>query len=341
MTMADNSWHQTETYKALPILAVETLKFIALINSGAAIAVVTYGLGKMPNEALKAPMGCFLFGLVMCAVAYVLAYITQLVLYNEDGRKDWWWRHDWILYVTLAAAIVAVGSFAYGCHLVVEIMTGPVTPQPIGGGLSSLAPPENPGLSASADLALQAAQQQAHSANQQALAAWVQAIVSGLAIWAAVGISNRQRRAEVAQRERDRADLARDRAMVHARAFRSWDERTRHFAGIVEQDHNGAINIIQLVQGDESLLLPPASLRDLAGNLREFGNAASAVQRAFIALQEFRDMRNTMIGWGLEIAAQRFDHVDLDKVLRLTSECIEAIPIARQAVDALLSQSNR
>jgi hypothetical protein len=35
-------WHLTETYKSLITLTVEALKMLALINGGAAIAILTY-----------------------------------------------------------------------------------------------------------------------------------------------------------------------------------------------------------------------------------------------------------------------------------------------------------
>ncbi|GLQ89156.1 hypothetical protein [Dyella flagellata] len=188
----------------------------------------------------------------------------------------------------------------------------------------------------SPDLGLVAAQTQAKAAWWQVAAACAQAVISGAAIWAAVIIANRQTRTDAARRERERAEIARDVAMVHVRAFRAWDEKTRHLKKIAEQGQAGALNMLQLVQGDEYLFQPPESLRVLAGNLREFDNAAKAVQRSFIAAQEFKEMRTVMTGWALAIAAERSDGVDFDKVLRLTTECLTAIPAARNAVDALL-----
>ena len=39
-------WHLTETYKTLITLTVEALKMLALVNGGAAVAVLTY-LGNL------------------------------------------------------------------------------------------------------------------------------------------------------------------------------------------------------------------------------------------------------------------------------------------------------
>lgn len=184
--------------------------------------------------------------------------------------------------------------------------------------------------------ALHLAQEQTRAAWWQVGAAITQALISGGAIWAAVLIAGRQRKDESSIREQQRGALARDLAMLHARAFRAWHERTKHVADILDQGSLGEINILQLVSGDEHFLQPPPAIRNLVGTLREFGPAARSVQRAFIAAERFLEARPQMVAAGLEVAAQRSDPGELRKAGRLARACIEAIPEANRSVNALL-----
>jgi hypothetical protein len=121
--MADDSWHTAETFKALTTLAVEGLKFIALINGGAAIAVVAYGFGHVSRIELGPPMARFLIGVLASAVAYVLAYMTQLALYNESAQLESWLpKHERLLIATIISGVVAIGAFAFGCLKVVALL---------------------------------------------------------------------------------------------------------------------------------------------------------------------------------------------------------------------------
>lgn len=123
--MANDSWHTAETFKGLCTLATEALKFLALINGGGAIAVVAYGLGHVPMTALKFVMAGFLIGIVFTAIAYVLAYLTQLKLFNESSdRKSWGPQHERILGATVISGVVALCAFTYGCLKVFAVFGG-------------------------------------------------------------------------------------------------------------------------------------------------------------------------------------------------------------------------
>lgn len=122
--VASSSWHTEETFKALTTLAIEGLRFIALINGGAAVAVVAYGLGKLPSVSLKGPMACFLVGVVLAAVAHVLAYLTQLALYGEEAEPEHALKgHIWFLWSTVLASSLAIVAFVAGCWCVVSILS--------------------------------------------------------------------------------------------------------------------------------------------------------------------------------------------------------------------------
>src|SRR5690348_3532587 len=83
-------WHIAETYKGLITLSVEALKMVALVNGGAAVAVLTYlgnlaargPSGKLPD--LKAALIWYCAGLVAAVVAFLVAYLAQFRLFNEE-----------------------------------------------------------------------------------------------------------------------------------------------------------------------------------------------------------------------------------------------------------------
>ena len=87
--MSDD-WHLNETYKSLITISIEAFKFCALANGGAAVAILAY-LGNVAAKTdvttpigIRCAMGAFLFGLVMCGLSMVCAYLTQLQLFNEE-----------------------------------------------------------------------------------------------------------------------------------------------------------------------------------------------------------------------------------------------------------------
>ncbi|WP_266182384.1 hypothetical protein [Dyella humicola] len=123
--MAGSPWHQEETFKSLTTLSIEALRFISIANGGAAIAVVAYGLGKLPNASLMRPMTCFLAGVTLTAIAYVLAYVTQLALYNETAElKNGLPPHGAWLWATGIVGVLAVAAFITGCVVVVSMLGG-------------------------------------------------------------------------------------------------------------------------------------------------------------------------------------------------------------------------
>lgn len=121
--MTDTSWHPQETFKGLITLSTEGLRFISLVNGGAAVAVVAYGLGKLPNISLVWPMACFLLGTVLSGLAYIAAYVTQLAVFNESARLgNKLAPHSKWLLATGLLGLLAITSFAVGCSAVVVVL---------------------------------------------------------------------------------------------------------------------------------------------------------------------------------------------------------------------------
>jgi hypothetical protein len=116
--------HSLETYKSLIQLAVESLKLLALLNGGAAIALLAYlgnAAGKnIPMRDMRLPMGCFVAGLFFCGLAFVSSYMTQFRLYNESvgrGSEGPMGPHTHWLWLTMSIVLLSLGMFAFGCFL--------------------------------------------------------------------------------------------------------------------------------------------------------------------------------------------------------------------------------
>ena len=109
--------HWLETYKSLVTLSIEGFKFSALINGGAAVALLAY-LGNVSSKItsvpdMRWPMMAFLVGLALCGFAMLGAYLTQLKLLNEIGRSEKpVMHHSWLLWV--AIGFFALSLFAFG-----------------------------------------------------------------------------------------------------------------------------------------------------------------------------------------------------------------------------------
>ena len=84
--------HWLETYKSLITISIEGFKFAALINGGAAVALLAYlgnVAGKSPLIAdMRCPMAAFLAGLALCGLAMFVAYLTQFMLLNEIRESN-------------------------------------------------------------------------------------------------------------------------------------------------------------------------------------------------------------------------------------------------------------
>jgi hypothetical protein len=101
-------WHIKETYKGLITLSVELVKMLALVNGGAAIALLAY-LGNFAAHAppdqhpphLTDALEWFGTGLFATVATVLFAYCTQLQLYSEERRrhegKPFSIRHSWFL----------------------------------------------------------------------------------------------------------------------------------------------------------------------------------------------------------------------------------------------------
>ena len=96
---------------------MEAIKFLALINGGASIALLAF-LGNIyasgrPIPDMRCAMVLFAFGLVACGLSFATAYFTQLSLLNEIG-SDARQKHSVGLYFTVALFLLSLLLFAVG-----------------------------------------------------------------------------------------------------------------------------------------------------------------------------------------------------------------------------------
>jgi hypothetical protein len=121
-----SEWHLTETYKGLITLSIEALKMLAIVNGGAAVAVLTY-LGNLASRSpvpahvptIKPALLWYCAGLAATVFAFIVAYLTQFRLYSEEialrsgarVRR----RHGIGIALGCGLAVFATSAFGLGC----------------------------------------------------------------------------------------------------------------------------------------------------------------------------------------------------------------------------------
>lgn len=115
--------HALETYRSLIQISMEGMKLLALLNGGAAVALLAY-LGNVSGRGaqtpdMRFPMAFFLVGLIVCGLAFLCSYLTQLRLYDESVHQPstvlaprWpFWLIAAISCVVLSLLCFAIASF--------------------------------------------------------------------------------------------------------------------------------------------------------------------------------------------------------------------------------------
>jgi hypothetical protein len=110
--------HQLETYKSLITISTEGYKFSALINGGAAVALLAY-LGNAAGKGAAYPdmrtaLAWFLGGLLSCGMSMFFAYLTQFSLLNEQAGAFAQRRHMKFLYVAMTLLFLSMLAFGVG-----------------------------------------------------------------------------------------------------------------------------------------------------------------------------------------------------------------------------------
>lgn len=116
--------HAIETFKSLIQISLAGLKLLALLNGGAAVALLAYlgnvaGKGLSPAD-MRLPMGCYLAGLLFCGLAFASSYLTQYWLYNESMEQPVpriVSRHTSWLWSGMTLALLSLAAFGIGSYL--------------------------------------------------------------------------------------------------------------------------------------------------------------------------------------------------------------------------------
>jgi hypothetical protein len=118
----------TETFKSLVSISTEALKSLLLLNGGAIVALLAYlgqsGEARASAHFMRSPLAFFTVGLLLAALAFCTAYLTQLALYNEDGLGPDFKgiRHHVWLRLTLAFGIGSLAAFAIGAFATIRVL---------------------------------------------------------------------------------------------------------------------------------------------------------------------------------------------------------------------------
>ena len=118
--------HAIETYKSLIQVSVEGMKLLALLNGGAAVALLAY-LGNvagklLPLPDMRLPMALFLVGLTLSGFGFLGSYFTQLRLYDESVNQPptvSFPRWQFFLRFGIGSVALSLGAFAAGSALAV------------------------------------------------------------------------------------------------------------------------------------------------------------------------------------------------------------------------------
>ena len=130
-------WHIKETYKGLITISIEALKALALVNGGAAVAILAY-LGNVANVTAHPRLNsvpdmtnallCFAVGLFTTVCAFIFSYLAQLRLFHEERcrhRGKHFADLPWILLViAILLVFTAAAAFGVGCWSSASAMKG-------------------------------------------------------------------------------------------------------------------------------------------------------------------------------------------------------------------------
>jgi hypothetical protein len=115
--LASHHNHRIETYKSMVSISVESFKFLALLNGGAAagmLATIDKLRVAIQHDALQNALSYFVFGLGCNGCAMLFSYVTQVALYNESIGLIPKNRHRFTLYCSLIFTLASLMAFCVG-----------------------------------------------------------------------------------------------------------------------------------------------------------------------------------------------------------------------------------
>ncbi len=121
-------------------ISIEAIKFSALANGGAAVALLAY-LGNVHGKATGQPvadlstaMGWFAGGLLCSGALIASAYLTQLLIFREtfkDSTPRIRAGHKYFLWAACGFFALSLGSFGAGAGSAVMAWSAPAVVAPV------------------------------------------------------------------------------------------------------------------------------------------------------------------------------------------------------------------
>ena len=122
--------HFLETYRSMTTHGAGVLKMMALLNGGAAVALLAFlghTWGNLTRQApnVTGPMAAFVAGLVFCGLAAGTVYLTQFALYRQElypnrPPRVWWRRNEF--WLTISVVFIVLSWIAFGVGAVLALI---------------------------------------------------------------------------------------------------------------------------------------------------------------------------------------------------------------------------
>jgi hypothetical protein len=118
---SEDNWHAKIILESLIHFGTLALKFCFLTNGLAILSLLTF-VGNNPyfSNNIKIGFYFYLAGLVSVSISGILAYFTQLRLYNESMGFETKQLHHLILYCAMGFVIFSILFFCRGSYLVIS-----------------------------------------------------------------------------------------------------------------------------------------------------------------------------------------------------------------------------
>ena len=120
--------HLAETYRSLISISIEFFKALLLINGGSIVAILAF-LGQASNvqqiaKCISFPLGCFVIGTCLSALAFFFSYATQFALFNERiSPKEYSGpKHMCFAYFTAGIAVLSLVAFSVGAFTSIGVL---------------------------------------------------------------------------------------------------------------------------------------------------------------------------------------------------------------------------
>ena len=118
-------WHAEKTYESMITYGTNAIKFVLLANGGAVLSILTF-LGNHSDKiaGVKCAITYFVVGVILGGVANMIAYITQLTLFNQRDEVGIYRDHRTWLYLTMLALVLGIICFAAGSLQAINGLSG-------------------------------------------------------------------------------------------------------------------------------------------------------------------------------------------------------------------------